>query len=80
MTQDREGSAGLRFRSLRQFVLFHTGLRLQQDLGKDAKIFTAHLDLSYRRPLKSNAEYLVEVCVDRVERKKKLYCRISDMI
>lgn len=43
-----------------------------QDLGKDAKIFTAHLDLSYRRPLKSNAEYLVEVCVDRVERQKKV--------
>ena len=52
---------------------------MQQDLGKDAKIFTAHLDLSYRRPLKSNAEYLVEVCVDRVERQKKLYCIISAM-
>ncbi|CAK9090115.1 unnamed protein product [Durusdinium trenchii] len=31
-----------------------------QDLGQDAKIFTAHLDLSYRRPLPANSEYLVE--------------------
>ncbi|CAK9087895.1 unnamed protein product [Durusdinium trenchii] len=44
-----------------------------QDLGQDAKIFTAHLDLSYRRPLPANSEYLVEVCVDRVERQKKVF-------
>ncbi|CAE7197250.1 Them4 [Symbiodinium natans] len=44
-----------------------------QDLGKDVKIFTAHLDLSYRRPLRSNSEYLVEVCVDRLERGKKVF-------
>mmetsp|Transcript_18816 Transcript_18816/g.32972 ORF Transcript_18816/g.32972 Transcript_18816/m.32972 type:complete len:177 (+) Transcript_18816:1-531(+) len=44
-----------------------------QDLSKTAKIFTAHLDLSYRRPLQCSAEYLVEVCVDRVERQKKVF-------
>ncbi|CAJ1380862.1 unnamed protein product [Effrenium voratum] len=44
-----------------------------QALDKDAAIFTAHMDLSYRRPLKAKSEYLVEVCVDRVERQKKVF-------
>eukprot|EP00435_Cladocopium_sp_Y103_P075193 s26_g54.t2 len=36
-------------------------------LGKNIKVFTAHIDLSYRRPLPVNSEYLVDVCVDKVE-------------
>lgn len=44
-----------------------------QGLGKNIKVFTAHIDLSYRRPLPVNSEYLVDVCVDKVERQKKVF-------
>jgi hypothetical protein len=44
--------------------------RTSQGLGKNIKVFTAHIDLSYRRPLPVNSEYLVDVCVDKVERQK----------
>lgn len=49
----------------------------REALDKDAAIFTAHMDLSYRRPLKAKSEYLVEVCVDRVERQKMLGVQVS---
>lgn len=42
-----------------------------QGLG-NVKVFTAHMDLSYRRPLPANSVYLVDVCVDKIERQKSL--------
>lgn len=44
---------------------------LWQGLG-NVKVFTAHMDLSYRRPLPANSVYLVDVCVDKIERQKRL--------
>eukprot|EP00434_Breviolum_minutum_P038143 symbB.v1.2.033826.t1/scaffold4256.1/size42321/3 len=43
-----------------------------QGLG-NVKVFTAHMDLSYRRPLPANSVYLVDVCVDKIERQKKVF-------
>lgn len=42
-------------------------------LGKTANIFTANLNVNYRRPLPCNSEYLIEVTVERVEKSKKVF-------
>mmetsp|Transcript_88168 Transcript_88168/g.248068 ORF Transcript_88168/g.248068 Transcript_88168/m.248068 type:complete len:277 (+) Transcript_88168:87-917(+) len=45
----------------------------KQDLGKDAQIFTARLVTNYRRPTPCNSEYLLDVWVDRIEKRKKIF-------
>jgi len=44
-----------------------------QGLGSAPKIFTANLNVNYRRPLPHNSEYLVDVEVDRFEKGKKVF-------
>ena len=50
-------------------------------LYKNAKAFTANLNVNYRRPLPKNDVFLVEMKVSRIEKKRKVYleAKIFDM-
>jgi acyl-coenzyme A thioesterase PaaI-like protein len=47
--------------------------RREQGLPEDAKLFTANLNVNYRKPMHDNSVYFVEVKTERIEKKKKLW-------
>jgi len=49
----------------------------RQNLGKDAKIFTANLNVNYRKPVSKNAVYMSVCEVQKVVREKKVYLQAT---
>ena len=49
--------------------------REAQGMPQGTKIFTANLDVNYRRPMPDNAVYYVQAEADRIEKGRKIYLR-----